>query len=44
MNQVRPTTVIATAMKKLSRSPSTWAEESIRIVSSKMRYPEYPAT
>jgi len=31
-------------MKKLSRSPSTWAEESILIVSSKIRYPEYPAT
>jgi hypothetical protein len=43
-NHTRPTTVIAVAMKKLSRIPSTWAEESIRIVSSKIRYPEYPAT
>jgi hypothetical protein len=31
-------------MKKLSRIPRKWAEESILIVSSKIRYPEYPAT
>jgi hypothetical protein len=43
-NHASPATVIVTAMKKLSRSPSTWAEESILIVSSKIRYPEYPAT
>jgi hypothetical protein len=31
-------------MKKFSRSPRKYAEESVLIVSSKMRYPEYPAT
>ncbi len=31
-------------MKKFSRIPRKWAEESILIVSPKIRYPEYPAT
>jgi hypothetical protein len=43
-NQASPITVITSATKKFSRRPRKWAEESIRMVSSKIRYPEYPAT
>src|SRR5580692_11072316 len=43
-NQASPATVAAIATKKFSRSPRKWAEESTRIVSSKIRYAEYPAT
>jgi hypothetical protein len=39
-NQAKPASVMTTATKKLSRRPKKCAEESIGIVSSKIRYPE----
>jgi hypothetical protein len=40
MNQTSPTTVREIATNMFSRRPRKYSEESIRIVSSKMRYPE----